>query len=304
MRAFLVPAFQMAAESGPRAPKFMQLVGRMYSETSDQYRGTFLKLYLQMGARFTSALAQSLPHLEADEVMWRLHFLVGSLAHTMVWQECCHDVMGLPVKDHGELMEALTRFAVGGMTASGDPSKASAPKAYHQIFTSSSSWCHTTSVAEQRSVGSTELANRWREAIGVIPDAVEVQVNASMFSAGDAIYVQMTGADIEQLRAAATMLKERLAEYAGVYDIADSFREGKQELELGIKPAAETLGLTLQDMARQVRQAFYGEEAQRIQRGRDDVRVMVRYPHSARCSLGDLEGMRIRTPDGQEVPFS
>ena len=158
--------------------------------------------------------------------------------------------------------------------------------------------------AEERPLGSTELANRWRDAIGVIPDAVEVRFTSSLFSAGDPIYVQLTGTNVDELRGAAVTLKERLAEYAGVYDITDSFREGKQELKLGIQPAAETLGLSLQDMARQVRQAFYGEEAQRIQRGRDDVRVMVRYPESARRSLGNLESMRIRTPDGQEVPFS
>ena len=86
--------------------------------------------------------------------------------------------------------------------------------------------------------------------------------------------------------------------------MADSFREGKREVKLGIKPAAELLGLTLTDLARQVRQAFYGEEAQRIQRGRDDVRVMVRYPEDERRSLGDLENMRIRTPEGGEVFFS
>ena len=85
--------------------------------------------------------------------------------------------------------------------------------------------------------------------------------------------------------------------------ISDSFRAGKVEMQLGIKPAAETLGLTLQDLGRQVRQAFYGEEAQRIQRGRDDIRVMVRYPRDDRRSLGDLENMRIRTPNGAEVPF-
>ncbi|MEC9302091.1 MAG: efflux RND transporter permease subunit, partial [Acidobacteriota bacterium] len=87
-------------------------------------------------------------------------------------------------------------------------------------------------------------------------------------------------------------------------DIADSFRQGKQEIKLNIEPTAEVLGLSLQDLARQVRQAFYGEEAQRIQRGRDDVRVMVRYPEAERRSVGDLENMRIRTPDGQQVPFS
>ena len=87
--------------------------------------------------------------------------------------------------------------------------------------------------------------------------------------------------------------------------MTDSFRAGKEEMKLGIKPAAEALGLTLQDLGRQVRQAFYGEEAQRIQRGRDDIRVMVRYPRDERRSLGDVENMRIRTrtPGGGEVPF-
>jgi multidrug efflux pump subunit AcrB len=105
------------------------------------------------------------------------------------------------------------------------------------------------------------------------------------------------------LREAASRVKRDLALYPGVIDIADSFREGKQEVKLSIKPTAEPLGVTLQDLARQVRQAFYGEEAQRIQRGRDDIRVMVRYPEKERRSLGDLENVRIRTLDGAEVPF-
>ena len=69
------------------------------------------------------------------------------------------------------------------------------------------------------------------------------------------------------------------------------------------KTEGEAAGLTLSDLARQVRQAFYGEEAQRIQRGRDDVKVMVRYPVAQRRSLADLENLRIRTPAGGEVPF-
>jgi multidrug efflux pump subunit AcrB len=75
-------------------------------------------------------------------------------------------------------------------------------------------------------------------------------------------------------------------------------------VKLAIKPSAEILGLTLAELARQVRQGFYGEEAQRVQRGRDDIRVMVRYPEQERRSLGDLENMRIRTRDGAEVPFA
>jgi multidrug efflux pump subunit AcrB len=157
--------------------------------------------------------------------------------------------------------------------------------------------------SEQRTTTSEALGNRWRDLTGPVPSATEVKFTATVMSPGDDVDVQLTGGDIEQLRNAADAVKARLNGYAGVFEISDSFRQGKREMKLGIKPAAETLGLTLQDLGRQVRQAFYGEEAQRIQRGRDDVRVMVRYPESERRSLGNLENMRIRTPDGGEVPF-
>jgi len=158
--------------------------------------------------------------------------------------------------------------------------------------------------AEGRSTGSEWVAQRWREVAGAIPDAVELEYTASLFSSGEDINVQLTGPDVEELTRVADQLKTKLRGYEGVYEISDSFRAGKEEIKLDIKPAAELLGLTLNDLARQVRQAFYGEEAQRIQRGRDDVRVMVRYPEDRRRSISDLENMRIRTPDGAEVPFS
>ncbi|MCZ6689498.1 MAG: efflux RND transporter permease subunit [Planctomycetota bacterium] len=156
---------------------------------------------------------------------------------------------------------------------------------------------------ERGNLKSDDIAKRWRELTGPIPDAVELTYTSSIFSTGEAINIQLTGRSVDRLREAATELKGRLARYTGVFDISDSFRAGKSEIRLKIKPGAEALGLTLSDLARQVRQGFYGEEAQRIQRGRDDVRVMVRYPSDRRRSLGDLENMRIRTPDGGEVPF-
>ena len=158
--------------------------------------------------------------------------------------------------------------------------------------------------SEERSVTSAEVMQRWREAAGPIPGAVELIFSSTLIDSGEPINIQLRGPDIEVLRSAANSLKAQLAEYPGVVDITDSFRSGQQELKLGIVPSAEALGLTMADLGRQVRQAFYGEEAQRIQRGRDDVRVMVRYPAEHRRSLGDIETMRIRTPDGIEVPFS
>ena len=157
---------------------------------------------------------------------------------------------------------------------------------------------------EGRAFSSAEIGNRLRERMEPIPGAVEQAIQTNLMGGGGKpIDVQLSGPDIEELRLLATQVRERLAEYPGVTDITDSFRGGKPEITLAINPSAEPLGLTLQDLGRQVRQGFFGEEAQRIQRGRDDVRVMVRYPADERESVGDLQRMRIRTPTGEAVPF-
>ena len=158
--------------------------------------------------------------------------------------------------------------------------------------------------SQTRDIKTRQVADLWRESNGPIPDAVELKFNSSLFSAGNDIDIQLEGNNVEELRIVAAKLRYKLAAYPGVVDITDSFRSGKQELKLSILPSGESLGLTLSSLARQVRQAFYGEEAQRIQRGRDDVRVMVRYTEEERSSLGSLDSMRIRTPDGSEVPFA
>ena len=158
-------------------------------------------------------------------------------------------------------------------------------------------------VEDRAGITATELSDRWRKMVGPIPDAVELQFNASSFSAGQPLLIKLKGRDVEELRLAAASLREELSRYPGVLDLSDSFRAGKQEVKLDIRESAKPLGLTLNDLARQVRQAFYGEEAQRIQRDSDDVRVMVRYPEAERRSLGNLEEMRIRTNEGVEVPF-
>ncbi|MFT7686297.1 MAG: multidrug efflux pump subunit AcrB [Candidatus Azotimanducaceae bacterium] len=158
-------------------------------------------------------------------------------------------------------------------------------------------------IEERGGISATAITDRWRELVGPIPDAVELQFSASSFSAGQPLLIKLKGRDVEELRLAAASLREELARYPGVLDLSDSFRSGKQEVKLDIRESAKPLGLTLNDLARQVRQAFYGEEAQRIQRDSDDLRVMVRYPEAERRSLGNLEEMRIRTKEGIEVPF-
>ncbi len=153
-------------------------------------------------------------------------------------------------------------------------------------------------------VTSSELVREWRKRIGTIVGAEELTFRAELGRGGNPIDVQLSGVDAETLVAVAEQIKARLREYSGVFDISDTSDQGKEEIRLSIKPEAELLGLSASQLARQVRQAFFGAEAQRIQRGREDVRVMVRYPRAERRSLATLETMRIRTPAGVEVPFS
>ncbi|MEM0953071.1 MAG: efflux RND transporter permease subunit [Pseudomonadota bacterium] len=160
------------------------------------------------------------------------------------------------------------------------------------------------SPSERRTLSTEDIANMWRDKTGPIADVVDLQFGTSIFAAGNDFDLQFTGDNVEDLREVAKQLRMKLAEYPGVFDIRDTFRSGKRELKLSILPSGEALGLSLESLGRQVRQAYYGEEAQRIQRGRDDVRVMVRYTEEERQSLSSLDAMRIRTPDGSEVPFS
>ncbi len=157
--------------------------------------------------------------------------------------------------------------------------------------------------SEQRSVSSAEISRRWRELTGPIPGVSKLGFASSLFEGGDAINIQLSATDFTVLEKVATRIRASLANYAGVTDIADTYQAGKDELKLRITPEGQSLGLTQQDLAAQVRAAFYGAEAQRIQRGRDELKVMVRFPHDQRRSLTDLQQMRIRLPDGTSTPF-
>jgi multidrug efflux pump subunit AcrB len=157
--------------------------------------------------------------------------------------------------------------------------------------------------SEQRDASSNEMKNRWRDIVGEIPGVSSLKFMSEIMSTGDPINVELSHQNYTVLLEAVDQLKLLLKPYDGVSDISDSFETGKAELKMKLKDTGRTLGLTLSDLARQVRQGFYGDEAQRIQRGRDDIRVMVRYPESERKSLADVENMRIRLPDGTEIPF-
>ncbi len=149
-----------------------------------------------------------------------------------------------------------------------------------------------------------ELINEWRKSIGTIPGAESLTFRASFIRVGDPIDIQLSGNSLEELSNAAERIRARLATYPTVYEIADTLSNGKEELRIELKPQGHVLGLTRDSVVGQVSQAFRGFEAQRIQRGRDDIRVLVRLPATERADFRTLNDLLIRTPTGQSVPLA
>ena len=165
-------------------------------------------------------------------------------------------------------------------------------------------WLELATSEKRAGVSTHTLLGKWRDLIGEIP-GVERLTFATLEGgpAGNPIEIQLSGQNFDQLKMAAAELKAEIATYPGTFDISDNFKPGKQEQKVRVKEGARSIGVTMRDLARQLRQAFYGEEALRIQRGRDDVKVMVRYADKERQSLAGMEEMRIRTANGGEIPI-
>ncbi len=159
---------------------------------------------------------------------------------------------------------------------------------------------------EQRSIeiSTGEIAAEWRRLIGPVPGAESLTFRTDFFRTGDPIDIQLSGRSLDDLGAAADAIKAHLATYPTVYEIADTLSDGKEELRIELKPQGHVLGLTRNDVAGQVGQAFKGFLVQRVQRGRDEVEVLVRLPPSERADVATLDEMLIRTPAGRQVPLS
>ncbi|WP_154222506.1 efflux RND transporter permease subunit [Marinicella rhabdoformis] len=153
-------------------------------------------------------------------------------------------------------------------------------------------------------ITSGQLVNEWRQMIGPIPGAEEVNYRAEIGRSSNPIDIRLSGQDLNELQSLAEQVKVQLAQYPDVFDITDSMSNGKSQIELELKPQGEVLGITLSSLARQVRQAFFGAQVQRIQRGRDDIRVMLRYSLAERSTVNTLENLIITSPDGVQVPFN
>jgi multidrug efflux pump subunit AcrB len=165
-------------------------------------------------------------------------------------------------------------------------------------------WIEMVPSEQRPQVSVNTVLSEWRQKTGEIPGIDKL----SFFTmeggpAGNPIEIQLAGKDFNQLEQAAAELKAEIATYPGTYDITDDFKPGKPERRVRIREGARSLNVTMADVARQIRQAFHGEEALRIQRGKDDIKVMVKYAEEDRRRVSSIEEMRIRTAGGEEIPI-
>ena len=151
--------------------------------------------------------------------------------------------------------------------------------------------------------GAYDIINILRERVGVIPGVERLNFSANIFSAGKPIHFEFLGNNFGDLNRVVKDTKSLLSNYSGIYDLNDSDKIGKSELQIELLPAAESYGLTTAVIANQVRQAFYGEEVQRIQRQDDDIKVMLKLTKNERDNSRTLENLRIRTNNGIKIPL-
>ena len=224
---------------------------------------------------------------------------------------------GVPASSTEKALEQIERAKVGGgrlLSREGEPNPfkhamvtmgaqpfTGGPKSSSNIVTGSNMGEISVELikSEDRNRTAPQISALWRERIGPLPGIKQLYFGGvAAGGSKTAIGVEISGQDLNRMTQAAQAIKERLGTYEGLFDISDTYAGGKRELKLKLKPEGRALGLTHADLGRQVRQAYYGEEIQRIQRDRDEVKVMLRYPLADRKTLTALDNLEYVHPTG------
>lgn len=243
-----------------------------------------------------------LPKIDADFVMANVTLPLGvPVDRTMAVQERLMASLAKTIDESGgpSIIDNVYGVLGGGVGGFGPVQQASS-NGSHRLGIQAS-----LTTQDKRSISATEFSRRWRENTGEIAGIETISFKSETGrSSGAAIDVQLSHRDSAVLDAASIVLAERIREFAGVTDIDSGVSLGKPQFNLVLTPEARSLGLTATELARQTRGYFYGVEALRQQRGRNEVRVMVRLPDAERRTLNTVEKAVLRTPDGAEIPFS
>lgn len=251
-----------------------------------------------------------LPRIEGDQVIAQVEMPPGTpSARTRqvadYLERTGHQVAatlqeGLP-DDHPPLVEAVY-LSVGRLASrEGGPGVNAAPSF---IQSNIAEVTFRLLDPEDRQLSSVEFEQAWRELAGEIPGARTLSFSSQVINLGAPVQVEVSHPDNEVLLTVVGAIEDSLRRYTGVFDVRNDQTQGKREVQLELKPRARSLGITLDDLARQVRSAFFGAEALRIQRGSEEVRVYVRLPEEERSTLGAITSYRILTPSGAAIPLS
>lgn len=214
-------------------------------------------------------------------------------------------VEGVPEAQIYQVVEAMSQ----GLRRADDALNGNGPKSVEHVFAYVNNGKAATfrvELARDQAgrAAVVDIENEWRRQVGEIAGTREMKfVSSRSISGGAPVAFTLQGDDYTSLEQAAAELQAQLREISGLYEVETTVADGPRELKLRILPEAESVGVSLADLAAQVREAFFGAEAQRIQRGDQEVKVMVRYPRSERESIGNLETMWVRLDDGREIPF-
>ncbi|MGB0716522.1 MAG: efflux RND transporter permease subunit [Phycisphaerae bacterium] len=233
-----------------------------------------------------------LQKIDSDTLVARVQMPVGTPANETL------DAVGTVENAILELKELKSVYSLIGINVSDDgnpdPPQAHLAQLFIELVES-----------ENRNRSSHEILADLRDQTLGIPGVEKLSFTSLQGGPGGApVHLEISGDNIDDIVAVAEDIKQRLARYDGVFDIVDDFDEGRPEVQIELHESARALGLTTESLATQVRAAFYGFEARKIQREREDVKIMVRYPVEARRRVYDIEMMRIATPGGQLVPFT
>ena len=241
------------------------------------------------------------PDLESDSIRASLKFPVGTPFETT--ETAARRIVSAAYKVNEELggnaFDAISATIGGSDTSSGGPG------GQRSMRTAS----HIASVRIQlasepgRELSAVALERLWRAEVGDISGVEALSFAASFFGSGPDVEFELAHQNDETLFSAVELLKSAYANLPGVYDIQDSFSIGKRQYDITLTATGEAAGLLPTDIARQLRNNFFGQEVQRIQRGRDELKVMVRYPESQRQSMRNLDNVRIHLADGTQVPL-
>ena len=322
------------AHAGPSLRRRPHPVRRIRSGVESRLRW-FIAGPLDRSLRFATARPELVIACGVASVILSVALIPAGIVRVVLFPPVEADVVtaslempaGTPVQRTSDVVERLEaagreaarRLASGGGTGTGDPVRGvnvtvGLPA---RVYGPGGDWAgrmlrpqaNVAAVefrlarAGDRDLSATDLEREWREVAGPVAGAGSLTISAELVDLGAPVHVELSHPDPDRLAGIGDALAARLREVAGVFDVKSDQEERLTELQLDLLPAARTLGLTLDDLARQVRAAFFGEEALRVQRGREEMRVYVRLPPQERDALADVEGYLVRVPAGGEVPL-